>query len=156
MNDLTLDQKATNFETLSHINRVRHHMNTVIHKLINRGEEHDQTKLSHPEVSLFTEFTPKLAGSTYDSPEYKEFLAALKPALDHHYAKNRHHPEHFKNGVEDMTLIDIIEMFCDWKAATERHNDGNLKKSLEINANRFNMCPQLVKIFENSIDIFDK
>lgn len=30
-----------------------------------------------------------------------------------------------------MNLIDIVEMFCDWKAASERQLDGNLLKSIE-------------------------
>jgi len=153
---LNKEQKATNFITMSHIDRVRHHINSITINLLKRGEEHDQSKLDTPEVELFTEFTPKLANSTYDSDEYKQFLKDMKPALDHHYARNRHHPEHFKNGVDDMNIVDLIEMLCDWKAATERHNDGNLRKSIEINANRFNLSPQLVKILENSMDLFDK
>lgn len=79
----------------------------------------------------------------------------MKPALDHHYAKNRHHCEHMADGINDMNLIDVIEMFCDWKAATLRHNDGNLRKSIEHNAKRFGMQSQLVKIFENTVDIVD-
>ena len=31
---------------------------------------------------------------TYGSDEYKACLTEMKPALDHHYAANRHHPEH--------------------------------------------------------------
>ena len=156
MSDLTLEQQATNFGTITHIERVRHHINSVIHALIRRGEDHDKSKLHPPEVQLFTEFTPLLAGSDYDSEEYKGFLSAMKPALDHHYGRNRHHPEHFKGGVDDMNIVDLIEMVCDWKAAGERQDNGNLRKSLEINANRFNLSPQLVKILENSIDIFEK
>ena len=74
----------------------------------------------------------------------------MKPALEHHYAKNRHHPEHHKNGINDMNLIDLIEMFCDWKASSERQNDGNILKSIEINGKRFHMSPQLIEIFENT------
>ena len=104
-------------------------------------------------MELFTEYTSKLADVTYDSDEYKEYLGKLKPALDHHYANNRHHPEHHKNGIDDMNLIDIVEMICDWKAASERHNDGNIRKSIEINANRFGISPQMVKIMENTADL---
>jgi hypothetical protein len=42
-------------------------------------------------------------------------------------------------------------MLIDWKSSSERHNDGNIRKSLEINAERFNFSPQLTKIFENTI-----
>jgi hypothetical protein len=53
--------------------------------------------------------------------------------LKHHYAYNRHHQEFFgEDGVDGMTLVDLIEMLPDWKAATERHDDGDLAKSLEI------------------------
>lgn len=54
-----------------------------------------------------------------------------------------------------MNLIDLLEMFCDWKAASERHNDGNLRKSIEINATRFGMSPDLVSIFENTMLLVD-
>jgi hypothetical protein len=79
----------------------------------------------------------------------------MKPALDHHYAKNRHHPEHFKNGINEMNILDIIEMLADWKAATIRHNDGNLRKSIEHNAKRFGIDTQLTRILMNSMDVFE-
>jgi Family of unknown function (DUF5662) len=56
----------------------------------------------------------------------------MKPALGHHYAANRHYLEHFANGVNDVTLVDLVEMLADWKAATERSDTGDLRKSLEI------------------------
>jgi hypothetical protein len=115
-----------------------------------KGELHDQSKLESPEVEAFTEYTPKLAGCTYGSEEYKGYLAAIKPALDHHYANNKHHPEHWANGVNDMNLLDVLEMLCDWKAASERHNDGNIQKSIEINSKRFNLSPQLTEILKNT------
>lgn len=150
---LTKDQKATNNDTFRHIERVRNLLNLGIVELLKRGELHDQTKLEAPEVEGFTEHTKNLATCTYGSAEYSEFLKKLKPTLEHHYANNRHHPEHHKNGVDDMNLIDLFEMICDWKAASERHNDGNIRKSIEHNANRFNMSPQLVKIFENTANL---
>jgi len=39
------------------------------------------------------------------------------------------------------------------KAASERHNDGNIRKSIEVNANRFGLSPQLVAILENTADV---
>ncbi len=150
---LSIEERATNNETFRHIERVRNLLNICILDMLKRGELHDQSKLEEPEVALFTEYTPKLADCTYDSPEYNEFKAAMKPALDHHYANNRHHPEHHKNGIDDMNLLDLLEMICDWKAASERHNDGNIRTSIEKNGNRFNMSPQLITIFENTADL---
>lgn len=143
-------------ETQKHIENVRKYIRFMIDKIDTRGVKHDASKLETPEVELFAEHTLQLAQLSYGSDEYKESLEQLKPALDHHYAANRHHPEHFVNGVDDMTLIDIIEMFCDWKASTLRHNDGNLLKSIEVNAERFNMDGQLKSILINTARMLDE
>ena len=147
------EEQATNFVTMRHIERVRNLLNTCIRDLMDRQEKHDQSKLESPEVELFTEYTPKLKETTFGSEEYNQYKKEMSVALDHHYANNRHHPEHHKNGIDDMNLLDLVEMLADWKAASERHNDGNLKKSIEINGKRFEMSPQLIRIFENSIDL---
>ncbi len=150
---LTLDERATNFDTMKHIHRVRDLLNDVVIDLLHRGSVHDKSKLESPEVELFTEYTPKLANVTYGSAEYEELRRKLEPALKHHYARNSHHAEFWANGINDMSLMDIVEMFCDWKAASERHNDGNILKSIEINATRFGMSPQLTRIFENTAKV---
>lgn len=154
MSALTVEQLAYNAEeTQPHIDQVRRLMKKMAVALLDRGELHDMTKLMSPEVELFSSVgTPKLGPSTYASMGYEEGKAKLKPALEHHYANNRHHPEHFKNGVNDMNLLDLMEMFCDWLASSKRHHDGNIRKSIEVNANRFNLSPQLVKILENTIE----
>jgi hypothetical protein len=75
--------------------------------------------------------------------------------LKHHYAHNRHHPEFFgEDGVDGMTLVDVIEMLADWKAATEHHDDGDLAKSREIQQERFGLCDQLVAILSNTAKHF--
>lgn len=121
-----------------------------------RGVRHDASKLESPEVEVFAEYTPKLSSTPFGSEEYYSNLENMKTALDHHYASNRHHPEHFVNGINDMTLVDILEMFCDWKASTLRHNDGNLLKSIETNAERFHMDGQLKQILLNTARMLDE
>lgn len=143
-------------ETQKHIEAVRKYIRFMIDKIEMRGVKHDASKLESPEVEAFAELTPMLAATTYGSPEYQTFLEKLKPALDHHYAANRHHPQHFRNGINDMTLIDIIEMFCDWKASTLRQNDGNLLKSIETNAERFEFDGQLKQILLNTARMLDE
>jgi hypothetical protein len=137
-------------ETIAHCRRVQELLYNMASLLIRQGINHDSSKLESPEKELFDTMTPKLKDCTYGSEEYKGFLKELKPALDHHYKENSHHPEHYENGVAGMTLLDLIEMFVDFKAASERHADGNFQRSIEINAKRFNMDPQLVQIFENT------
>jgi len=134
---------------MRHIETVRNILGVVVKNLINRGSFHDQSKLQSPEVEVFEEFTPKLRDLTYGSDEYKQALAAMKPALDHHYAHNTHHPEHFED-VSKMNLLDIIEMLCDWKAATLRHDDGDIFKSIEINQKRFGFDDQMTSILKNT------
>lgn len=143
-------------ETIKHIEKVRKYIRIFTDALTTRAIRHDRTKLESPEVEVFAEFTPKLAGSTYGSEEYNGFLKEMNVALQHHYASNRHHPEHFTKGIDDMTLVDIVEMLCDWKAASLRQNDGNLLKSIEINAARFGYDDQLKKIFINTAKLFDE
>lgn len=167
-------------DTLKHIARVRALINEVQIELDERAHAHDQSKLREPEKSAFDRTTPRLASSTYGSDEYKSFLADLKPALEHHYANNSHHPEHFgylecdlcftrhpkghddqctqcRNGsftlrpdIGGMSLLDLLEMLCDWKAAGERHADGSMARSLEVNRKRFDVSDQLQRILENT------
>ncbi len=139
-----------NAQTQTHIDLIRKLLNMAAVELLHRGEIHDQSKFSPAEVDVFTDFTPKLKGCTYGSDEYKSFLAQMKPALDHHYANNRHHPEHFADGIEGMNLIDVLEMFIDWLASSKRHDDGNILRSIEINRERFGMSDQLVRLFQNT------
>ena len=174
-------------ETLKHIKNVRKFLYKVIKQLEEQGKVHDASKLESPELEIFDEYTPKLRNTTYGSDEYKQYLKEMQVALDHHYANNRHHPEHFSMifkcedcgelyayrpaecktcahtdcfvricSVDKMNLVDIIEMFCDWKAATLRHGDGDIMKSIEINAKRFNMSDELKQILINTVEILEK
>jgi hypothetical protein len=140
-------------ETYKHIYEVQKLMLTVINDLLKRQLVHDQSKLTSPEVELFDEYTPKLANSVYGSEEYKGFLEDLKPALDHHYTINSHHPEFHFDGIKGMSLIDLLEMICDWKAATMRHSTGDILKSIEINQKRFGYSDELKQIFINTVRI---
>ena len=142
--------------TIDHINTVRKYIRFFTDKLTDRGEKHDASKLGNEELPYFAEHTEHLAEIEYGSEEYKKELEALKPALEHHYAVNRHHPQHFPNGINDMNLIDLVELMADWKASSERHNSGNLLKSIEINAKRFGISNQLTQILLNTAKIMEE
>lgn len=141
-------------DTAKHIYTVKMFMLTIISELMERAENHDKTKLVQPELDIFVEYTPKLKNSKYGSEEYKGYLREMRVALDHHYQNNRHHPEHFKNGIEDMNLLDMVEMVCDWKAATLRHEDGDIFKSIDVNQKRFGYSDELAQIFKNTVFLF--
>lgn len=139
-------------ETLLHIRRVNSLLISASCELLKRAKYHDQTKLSSPEKEVFDEYTDRLKECTYGSEEYHNNLKHMRAALDHHYENNSHHPEHYADGIDGMNLFDLIEMILDWKAASERHNNGDIRKSLEINTERFDISPQLRKILENTIE----
>lgn len=144
---MTYDSRA---ETLKHISRVGFLLSDCLCRIGQRISLHDHSKLLPPEKEAFDAVTEKLRGLTYGSAEYRESLKELP--LDHHYANNSHHPEHYPNGVNGMDLFDLVEMLCDWRAATERHDDGDIRRSLEINTKRFGLSDQLRDILANTID----
>jgi hypothetical protein len=193
------DQYDSTEDTQKHILRVRVLLQEFVAQLHYRGVTHDASKLLSPEKEAFDVATPQLRDLTYGSDEYKQALADLGPALQHHYENNKHHPEHYswhcpicnwqgnnatwevapqgpndtgvrycprccsngmlyeselmrkpELGIMGMTLLDVIEMFCDWKAATERHANGNFQTSIQHNRKRFTMSYQLAAIFENT------
>ena len=139
-------------DTISHIATVRKYMTKLIREITNRSVNHDISKLSDPELSTFNEVTPKLKELTYGSEEYKAQLKEMNVALKHHYENNPHHPEHYENGITGMSLVDLCEMIADWKAASERHSDGDIYKSIDINQKRFGYSDELKSILINTVD----
>lgn len=140
-------------DTRKHVKRVEKYLRLCRIELVKRGMRHDYDKIhNRTEKALFDEYTPKLKGCTYGSDEYKSYLEGLKEGLKIHYENNRHHPEHFENGIKGMNLIDLLEMICDWKAASERHADGDVYKSLVINKERFGYSDELYNILKNTVD----
>lgn len=139
-------------DTLDHIKKVNRLLIMCVQVLLERANTHDNSKLLPPEKEYYDKYTPILKGLTYGSEEYKENLKVLGEGLKHHYANNSHHPEHYPNGINDMNLFDVLEMLCDWKAATMRHTDGNIYDSLLIGKIRFNISEQLYLILKNTVD----
>jgi hypothetical protein len=97
----------------SHIARVRARLDVIIRVLTKRSLQHDDSKLEEPELSLWKKMD-KEQRYPYGSKEYFDKIKRNRKVFELHYMKNRHHPEHYVNGVRDMTLIDVTEMLCDW------------------------------------------
>lgn len=158
------DKYQTISETLIHIDLVSQYLESIKYELSLRQFSHDRSKLQPEELDTsftlgeigspgesFIEYSPKLKASEYNSPEYHANLAAMKPALDHHYAHNKHHIQFHEEGLMGMTLVDIIEMLVDWVASASRSN-SDIYKSLEMNKERFNIPDPLYQILKNTID----
>lgn len=138
-------------DTILHIEKVREYLTLFMDGLLVRRNNHDLSKLASPEKEAYDLLTPRLAGLTYGSDEYRASLREMKPAIQHHYENNSHHPEHYPDGVSGFDLLDLVEMLCDWKAASMRHADGDILKSIEHNIGRFELEPQLASILKNTI-----
>ena len=142
-------------QTLQHKADVKAILQKMIRMIDERGETHDNSKLCSPEVEVFAEHTHKLGKLHYDSPEYKEQLEEMQLALKHHYARNRHHPEHYSNKLSGFNLIDLIELFADWKSSSQRQLDGNLLISIDKNQERFGYSDDLASILRNTAELMD-
>lgn len=153
---MTTTQQAGNYDsradTLIHSQRVGELLGTVIKDLLDRSYCHDRSKMEPPERETFDKYT--LATLTFGTAGYYACLEEMRPALEHHYAQNRHHPQAHADGVRGMTLTDILEMLADWKAATERVSNGDLERSLVINQERFGISADLAAILRNTAGHF--
>lgn len=137
-------------DTKNHIHLVQNLLGQIAIEIAKRAQEHDASKLQSPEKEMFDEYTPLLRELTYGSDEYKKTIVKMGKALQHHYENNRHHPEYYGGEVGAMDLVDVIEMLCDWIAATRRHADGSVRDSLAINKKRFGISKQLYQILNNT------
>lgn len=142
--------------TEKHIARVHALLSMAAVELLTRGSLHDRSKFSEEEIgplSDMQEVIDRDGQAPYGSTEYRRRTAMLGPMLKHHYANNSHHPEYYHDGVDGMDLFDVVEMFFDWKAASERGEEP----AMNINAacERHRVSPQLKRIFENTADNLD-
>ena len=123
-------------------------LSKVIIDMAEKAVLHDNSKHHPIEKKIFKSNIKYKFGS----PEYNKNLDSLKEGLNHHYGKNRHHPEHFKNGVNGMNLLDVMEMVADWIAASNHYQvDGNIYESFEKCKERFGIDDQLGEIILNTI-----
>ena len=139
---------------LAHKHLVGSRLTTLASHLVTRALVHDDSKFSDEEYAGFEEMHKRLYETIYGSEEYRATIREFKPEVQHHYEHNHHHPEHYQNGIAGMTLLDLIEMLCDWAASSTRQKDGDLRRSLPINVDRFKIDPQLASILENTIETY--
>ena len=76
-------------------------------------EEHDDSKFGEEE---FEPYAAHFYGAKDNDFEYDK-------AWEHHWLTNEHHPEHWLG--EDMPLIYILEMLCDWGSFSIEKKDFN-------------------------------
>lgn len=122
----------------------------IVCELFQRAVVHDNSKFSPEEYEPYEAAFPELQKYAYGTEEFKAALRKIKPAIQHHYENNRHHPEWHANGINGMNLLDIIEMTCDWIAASER-SQKDIFEGLEMNKERFKISDQLHVVIKNTV-----
>ncbi len=120
-------------DTLAHIQRVHDLLLEASQNLTRRGLVHDASKLQEPEKSAFDRLKAlSLSGMAYGSDEYRACLRAEKPAIQHHYKANSHHPE-FYSPVETTATGIMLRGAADEMESTAHAAKGSAGQG-EINA----------------------
>ena len=94
---------------------------------------------------------PGNSQKTKAEKEYEDKVLRYKPVFDHHYKYNRHHPEHYENCFEDMTLVDLVEMLCDWLGYKEYMTITEAMNICYQQMDRYHMSDDLRRILFNTL-----
>ena len=98
------------------------------YEIATRGNDHDNSKFSEDELPGFVELFEAEPTTEVQSEQYEQVIKNAD-CIQTHYRNNRHHPEHH-DYVEKMSLLDLIEMVCDWKAAAKSYRHKGLRENL--------------------------
>jgi len=146
-------------EMNEHVMAVQSNLNKIADALRARATIHDQSKYLMDEFEQFIEL--KLIARTfpYGSDEYEDSMKGNK-AIKLHFARNSHHPEHYPNGMADMSLLDIIEMVADWRATNEvrlrkQATEISWEDSLEVQRKRFKLTPEQLVLIRLVADLLE-
>lgn len=145
-----MEQIDTEEYIKGHISRVRKHMNTFVQLLLKRAINHDKSKLEEPELSWWKEMD-KEPRYPYGSEEYKQKIKRWDKVFKHHYKYNRHHPEHYDYGVSEMTLVDIVEMMCDWLGYKDTITISEALKVCDEQMKRYDIPDDIRQIIFNTL-----
>lgn len=122
-------------ETLAHQKSIAEKLNALAKSLIDRGEHHDEAKFTPEELPLLASEDPR----------------SVDIAMQHHYRLTRHHPQHFKNGMRDMCLIDLVETFVDWEMDAEEEGK-DFSEILAEKQKEFGFSDDIRDIMQNTYD----
>lgn len=134
-------------------------MKYLVRFIVNLNERaviHDESKLGPNELEDYTKAMESFSANPFGTEGYDEIRKNIQKSVEHHYANNRHHPEHFQNGINGMDLVDILEMVADWKSASENSLGGNfdMMKSITTLSEKYGISPQLTQIIVNTVKNF--
>ena len=144
---------------MRHCLNVKQALGKIISNLQNRAEMHDYSKLEDDEFDAVIHYQ-KLDGLKYGSDAYKAKMNEIRQFTGEgwhlHCQRNSHHPEHHQH-IDDMNLLDIIEMVCDWKAANATYNTSgqSFRDSAAACMERYDFNDSQKWVIRQMIDILD-
>lgn len=144
-------------QALKTVNDINTHRDSVRKKLMfiaseiqKRADNHDLSKLQKPEIEWLIEMD-KEPRYPYGTDEYFDKMKRWQKFFDHHYAINRHHPDHFENGVNDMTLVDVVEYLVDIISYIDELHISQAVDIVDKQKGRFKIDDQLADILKNTL-----
>jgi len=133
------EQVKTLVTILRHQRIVAAYMRRLAYALLEVAEVHDLSKLSLDEFGGFVEMNHVAREHKFGSEEYYAALENRDDVVGLHYQRNRHHPEHHDRGIDDMTLVDLVEMVADWQAASDVYGKATFEEGLKVLRDRFGL-----------------
>lgn len=151
-NEQLTEETKTLITILRHQGFVRKYLRKLASALENRATIHDLSKFSQDEFGGFVDIQRIARTTKYNSEQYRESIDTDPVKL--HFSRNPHHPEHYSNGIDDMSLLDIIEMVIDWQSAAETYGQSSFEESLPEQVKRFKLRPEhlyLIKLIAEEL-----
>lgn len=143
-------KNSTKDYIISHKRAVQRWMQRFGIILLRRGEDHDNSKLEEPEFSGWCKMDEE-PRYPYGSYEYKDKVKRFNPLFIEHWRKNRHHPEYFNYNFNDMDLIDIIEMMCDWLGYRDNITYTEASQLVSTQCDRYGFSDELKELILNTL-----
>ena len=141
-------------DTQEHIRAVHNNIETIAIDLVTRGNAHDRSKFEEVELGPLAEMKEvedREGPVEFGTPEYSARTAMLGDMWKHHVEHNDHHPEHFQNGIAGMNLMQIVEMLCDWQAASEQR-DPSKTMNITFCVEKYGISADARAILSNTAD----
>lgn len=132
--------------------------NNIFHELTLRAANHDQSKFSEPELTPYIWLNWNYHCTTNNIPfELPRGMdQKIRDAKFHHVYNNRHHPE-WHLDPNEMTIVDLIEMVCDWKAVGQEFGEKSLVGYADrVLGKRFNFSQKKINLIWDLIHKMDK
>lgn len=111
-------------------------------RLLGKALKHDNSKFSKVETDIIAPCLKLFRNLPYGTMDYDKASEAVKLALNTHYQRNNHHPEHYTRYDHEhhMGMLDRIEMIVDWAAASRK--GIGVFKSIGLNKDRYGFDAQ--------------